>query len=168
MPRYSTFISSLLLALLLAAFAVAAPSLAQSQVDFRDADVEYTFGGPITFRARVDSSKGISEAWVTFGERGGADTHVEPVTVSSNGRMAYTYPQDSSRLHAFAPIDYHFTVQLDGGETLESETYSFDYTDNRFSWDTLNSGGFHVHWYQGGQAFGQSVADGLRKGSSPP
>jgi hypothetical protein len=51
-------------------------------------------------------------------------------------------------------------VTLSSGSQLKSQEFTFQYTDNRFEWQTIEEPSlFRVHWNQGELAFAQSVLD---------
>lgn len=165
MPRQSnrTFLTCLLVILSLTT-AVVTPTRAQDTAGITDLGVEYSFGDQITFRAQFEPADEFSEGWVTFGGRGEADTHVEPLVVSLTGELSYTYRFDQGPIHPFVQVDYHFSVQRNNGKTVDSPNFSFHYIDNRFVWETLESGGFQIYWYEGDPAFAQFAADVAQEG----
>jgi hypothetical protein len=67
-------------------------------------------------------------------------------------------------LRAFATVNYWVKVKLRGGEVYTSPSFSYYYEDNRFDWQVLDAKPFHVHWYSGDEAFGQSVLEVTQAG----
>lgn len=60
-------------------------------------------------------------------------------------------------LPPFATIHYWWVLEAATGSTLTTETATFDYVDNRFSWQRRTSGALTVHWYSGDEGFGQAA-----------
>jgi hypothetical protein len=76
-----------------------------------------------------------------------------------DGRLLYTANLIDDPLRAFSTVVYWFEVSLKGGTAVKSERSSFYYEDNRFQWRTRASEDFRVHWYEGDDAFAQSLLD---------
>lgn len=160
MNRHTLLVTLLCLLSLLALTAGwVAPARAQDDDLFKRAGVEYTFGEQITFSVQLAPSANPTAAWITFGTRGKSDTRVEALPVEAGSRLSYDFIINGQRLSAFSTIEYHFTIQQAGGQKIDSPAYSFEYDDNRFEWDSLADNGFAIYWYDGDQAFAQSVAD---------
>jgi Peptidase MA superfamily len=52
------------------------------------------------------------------------------------------------------------------GDSINSPRYAFDYEDNRFAWQRLEKGLFHIHWVAGDLVFGQEAENVAEKGLS--
>ncbi|RPI25296.1 MAG: hypothetical protein EHM70_20260 [Chloroflexota bacterium] len=129
-----------------------------------DVSVEYTFGGQMTFKALVQSGSPVSEALVSFRPEGESDTVVGTASVDPEGRLIFTYDLTMRPLRAFSQVDYWFTISFQDGQHFTSPTFVFRYMDNRFTWQTLDEGRFHVSWYDGDLAFAQTVLDVAKEG----
>lgn len=152
------FLVSILFLLLLPVVGVSTVR-AQDLPGISDLGVEYIFGEQITFRAQVASIADVKQAWVTYSLQGETSSHIEPMDIDPTGELRCTVVIDLERLNPFSTVNYHFSIGLLNGGTIESPAFSFDYMDNRFDWEALESGGFLVHWYQGDRVLAQSVAD---------
>jgi len=121
--------------------------------------VVYIFGSQITFTATLESDVSILGAHLYFNRPEDEDTtpNVVPVSVDDQGVMVYDYDLMRYPLRAFSQVKYWFEVTLAGGVTVSSVPEEFDYVDNRFVWQELQSGPFRVHWYEGDSNFGQEL-----------
>jgi hypothetical protein len=132
------------------------PDTAGANSAIRDARVEYVFGGPITFQARLDLDQAVQDAYVTFKSLGDSRTLVGPAAYT-DGYLEYIFDQAEQPLRAFGRVDYWFTVTLLDGSQITGDVNQFIYEDNRFAWRMLSSPPFHVHWYEGDLDFAQAV-----------
>ena len=87
-----------------------------------------------------------------------------PATLDDQGVLTYEYDFMRFPLRAFSRVEYRFEVVIDGGETVSSSQEVFPYEDNRFVWQSMQSGPFRVHWYDGDAAFGQELLDVAQRG----
>jgi hypothetical protein len=151
-----------LLATLLLGFI--APSTAEAAPQLLNPRVEYTFGGQITFR--VDLQSEVPPREVRLFYRNLVETQPVSVAVPVNeqGEVAYAYDLMHSPLRAFSKLEYWFEVTTEAGEVTKSAPLIFYYEDNRYTWKRLQEGSFRVNWYEGDDAFGQSLMDVARKG----
>ncbi len=126
---------------------------------------EYIFGRSITFRADLPTNYHVVEARFYFQRP--EDTTPNSVLISFGDQGALVYEYDAMRypLRAFSRVVYWFEVTTNGGEISQSDHKVFYYEDNRFPWQPpLQSGPFHVHWYEGDAAFGQDLMDVAQRG----
>lgn len=166
--------SSLRFYRILIAFSLALASIhvgflghAAAKAQVVDPSVEYSFGGPILFKARIMADQPIKEALILFRMRSDTQTIVKPVKISPDGQLEYLYDTSTEHLRAFSQIDYWFQLTMDDGTSYTSPTNTFYYEDNRYNWQEAENEPFRVHWYEGDLAFAHSILDiahaGLRK-----
>jgi hypothetical protein len=60
-------------------------------------------------------------------------------------------------LSPFSRIHYRFEATLEDGSNISSASFSFEYDDQRFEWQTVESGVIQVHWYGEDAALGQEI-----------
>ncbi len=128
-----------------------------------DSVVAYTFGGQVNFRAQVPLDLALESAQVFLRGQGESQAIVGDATLLP-GELTYTHDLSSQPLRAFSTIEYWYRLQPAGAEAYNSETYTFVYEDNRFTWQTLDSPPFSVHWYDGEISFAQDVLNAAQKG----
>jgi len=141
----------------------ALPARAETQIS--NPRWEYIFGRQITFSADLKSDVAVAEARFYFiRPEDDAQANVVPIVVDEQGVLNYEYDFIRFPLRAFSSVKFWFEVVVDGGETFRSSPEVFDYMDNRFDWQNLEAGPFHVHWYDGDTAFGQELLNVTQKG----
>jgi hypothetical protein len=151
----------LLVWVFLAAAAFTSTVSAQTDTPISRLTVAHQFGQSIIFSAEIESDVQVQSANLTFRPGNASASTVIPASIQPNGHLQAEYtlkPQD--RIPAFTTIEYWFTIELTGGSRLESDKEEFQYTDNRFDWQTLDLGdNYFVYWQEGDLAFGQSILD---------
>ncbi len=153
--------------LLLLSLLVASPAGAQTdaQIQVADLGISYLFGEPVTFQARLLDLPGpVAEAHIVFRAEGETATRVFPITVAADGAATFTYAFEQGPLRPFALVRYSYIVKLEDGRELKTGEFSFPYVDNRFPWVEREADGVRLHWYAGGEPFGQAALDAARQG----
>jgi hypothetical protein len=151
-------IVGLLILMLLLAFPVG--GAAQVDVTYSEITANHTYGEEIIFEAEIATNQPITFLELIFKptER---DSIVVPVSVSNGNHLTANYqinPQDS--FAPFVEITYWFVANLQSGGQVQSEPQVFIYSDNRYTWQTLDYGvNFHAHWIEGDTGFGQAILD---------
>lgn len=157
------FIFLILVLSLLLARPVGAQSPAEIQV--ADLGISYLFGERVTFQARLLDLPGpVAEAHLVFRSEGESATRVFPVLLEADGATTFTYAFEQGPLRPFALVRYSYIVKLADGRELKTSEFSFSYIDNRFPWNERESDGVRIHWYAGGEPFGQAALDAARQG----
>ncbi len=151
---------SLAICITLAATLLAAPlSGAQAQsAQVLETQVEYSFGGQVTFWARVALPATPEEALVFYRSTGDERTLSGVLTLNGD-QVVFVHDLTQKPLRAFAETEYWFAFRFPGGENFISDTYTFLYADNRFQWQQLKNDQVEVNWYEGDLAFGQMALD---------
>jgi hypothetical protein len=126
--------------------------------------VDYIFGRQITFLAKYQSDVAPVAARFYFRRPEDKEAIMVPATLDDQGVLTYEYDFMRFPLRAFSRVEYRFEVVIDGGETVSSSQEVFPYEDNRFVWQSMQSGPFRVHWYDGDAAFGQELLDVAQRG----
>jgi hypothetical protein len=115
------------------------------------------FGDQITFVATVRSPRPIQDASIQILDESQGTTDVEHLDVQIDGRTEFQYDAHRNGLRPFGKVSWSYHFTLPDGSAMESEVYSTHYNDNRFDWQTLESGMLRIHWYEGGTDFGQAL-----------
>ncbi len=153
-------------ALILLCFALAGRSAQVSfaQAQFQDLPVDYTFGGMITFQTDLQPPAQAKEATIFIRLPNNEGGITDQARLGTEGKIIYQYDAASKPLRAFSILDYWFRVTLQDGMVIDSPVQTFTYRDNRYAWQLLESGPFHIYWYDGDRAFGQSILDVAQQG----
>lgn len=139
------------------------PVLALTPDLLADVQNTHTYGREITFSARVQQPEGIKDIFLFLNVEGENDPRGNLVVADSSGLLNFTYDVQRNPIHPFADISYWYTLNLQSGEVINSQEYYFQYTDNRFPWQTLKSGSVEVNWYSGEMEFGKNAFDILQQ-----
>jgi hypothetical protein len=123
-----------------------------------------SFGENITFVATVKSPPAVQDASILILDESRGITQVEPLTVQPDGRTEYQYSAVQNNLSPFGRVSWSYRFTLPDGSTADSEVFSTQYDDNRFEWQTLESGMIRMHWYGGNAQFGQALLDAAQAG----
>lgn len=130
---------------------------------FSNLSEEHQFGESFTFSADLTADSPVEAVNLTFKPQSNGSSIVLEVSASRDGDLSVTYEIEAKDHFApFTLIDYWFTAQLEDGSQIQSETATFTYEDNRFTWQTLDaSDGYAIYWSEGELSFGQTVKDAI-------
>ncbi len=133
---------------------------AQTDVQFEAVQVRYTFAETMTFSAQVTPSDAPLRSVTLFLQAPGeSQTRVYVFEPHPDGHYDFTLPLEDAALVPFSQLTFWYGATLDDDTTILSVRYHFTYDDNRFTWQTLESGQISVHWYAGDLAYGQMALD---------
>jgi hypothetical protein len=137
---------------------------AQSEVDLENVTAAYRYGEQITFSAQVKSSTQIGQASIVISDEANGLTQVQPLVIAGDGHAEYRLDVKQNILRPFSSVTWMYQFALADGSTFQSGTYFIRYEDNRFDWQTLESGMLKVHWYNGDASFGQAALNAAEAG----
>ena len=123
----------------------------------------YTFGSQVIFRANLQSDQAPEQTLLYVSART-QDVRIYPQTPAADGSLVYQLDLKQDALRPFTRVYYWYKVKLPGTPEVTSPSFWFDYTDNRFTWQTLDSNLFRIHWIDGDAAFAQSVLEVAQTG----
>lgn len=130
------------------------PSPTQTTVEISDVSVVYAFGEQAIFQAKIHSNIPIQQSFL-FLLPEGQTTRVVNITLDNQGQSNLPYDIKSNPIRPFARVLYWYRVITADGSVLESQKYSFNYIDNRFTWQNLDDSNFQINWYERDLSFGQ-------------
>jgi hypothetical protein len=149
---------------------IAPSTAAQSPVEIEDQAVEYEFGQQITFTAHIQLLEAQVSEMLVFITPEGQATVWEEMNVDQDGQASQSVDARRLPLSPFSQVEYRFEARLDDGSAVTSDTFWFNYDDNRFDWQSNESGIFQVFWYGNDIALGQEILNiaqsGLQKSQS--
>ena len=140
------------------------PVRAQSAIELENVGASVQFGEQVTFVATVRAAIPIQEVAIVILDESQGITHIERLNLQSDGRAEYRYDTRRNALRPFSRVSWNYRFTLPDGTTMHSEVFSVRYTDERFPWQTLESGALQINWYNGGARFGQSAWNALDAG----
>jgi hypothetical protein len=138
-------------------------ALAVDQIEIQNPVAIYTFGESVTFRGSISSDAGVMEATVFWQAKGDERTQ-QALAMIQNGEISYTQPLNRSPIRPFTTVEYWFGVRLASGAYALSETFTFEYTDNRYNWQARIARDFSIYWVEGDLSFAQQAFDIARAG----
>ena len=130
---------------------------AQAEFDILPEDPAYTFGENISFRAVLESIEDVEKVILFIQPGEEEDLEVFPVLIESSGNLSVDIDLSESPLPGFAVIRYWYQLSTTSGDSYQSPVYTFNYTDNRYQWNTLSGEQFTIFWYAGDLAFGEEL-----------
>lgn len=142
----------------------ARPAEAQSGIQVQNAEALYQFGEQITFVAMLNTLTPIQSAAIVISDESQSLNRIEPLVVQPDGRLEFRLDTKQNSLRPFTTVKWNYQFTLPDGSVVQSESFSFRYTDNRFNWQTLESGTLRVNWYQGDANFGQAALNAAQAG----
>jgi hypothetical protein len=136
---------------------------AAENVLFSNVNAVYKFGEQVTFQVSVSPASKVEHLYL-FIQPEGKNARVETMQMNADGKGLFQYDASQFPLRPFARTYYWFrAVQLDNSE-IDSNRYSFDYIDDRFTWRSLQNSSFVVNWYDADPSFGQDVMNAAAAG----
>lgn len=142
------------------------PAQAQSGIEVQNAGATVDFGEQITFVATIQTSIPIQGIAISIFDESQGVRQTEPLTVESGGRSEFHWDTTQRQLRPFSTIKWNYQFTFADGTSTNSEVYSVRYADDRFDWQTLESGSLRVSWYEGDADFGQTALDTMQSGLS--
>lgn len=144
--------------------AVLSSSKGQSAVEVQDAKADVQFGQQILFTATIKSSLPIQSISIVLTDESQGLSRVEPISVQPDGKTEYRLDTTQLTLRPFTKILWSYQLTLDDGSTAQSDSFSVRYMDDRFNWQSLESGTLRLNWYDGDAAFGQAALNAAQSG----
>ena len=156
--------SLILLALIVSSLLAAFPVQAQSEVELENVSAFYRFGEQITFVAQIKSPIQIQKASILIQSEASGVTQSQPLAIEADGHAEYRLDLSQTTLQPFSLVTWSYQFTLTDGTTFQSDSYFVHYDDNRFDWQTLESGPLRVHWYGSDEGFGQAALNATQSG----
>jgi hypothetical protein len=142
-------------------------AIEKSEVFFIDSTVSYTYGQQATFQVKIQSQEEIEELGL-FIQAEGDSTHLVPLgpdhLPDQLGKFIYQHDLSTYPLRPFSRVNFWYRGKLNTGQEFTSDIYAFDYIDNRFSWEKMQSEQFSVYWYDDDLSLGQVLLNTAVKG----
>jgi hypothetical protein len=156
---------------LLVSFIVAASILfnaqqakTQSGVVLENVGATVRFGEEITFIATIKAPIQIQNASIIVFDEAQGLTYVQSLAIREDGTAEYVFDTRQNTLRPFSVVRWSYQIALVDGSTFQSESFFIRYDDDRFTWQTLESGSVQVNWYSGDASFGQAALNAALSG----
>lgn len=139
---------------------------AQSGIELANVEASHRFGEQITFTATIKASIPLQNVSIVIFDELRSITRVEPLTMDADGHTEFRFDIKQNNLRPFTTIKWSYRFTLPDASTVQSESFSMRYTDDRFEWQTFESGALRVNWYNGDTNFGQAALNTVQSGLS--
>jgi hypothetical protein len=136
----------------------------QSGIELENVRASVQFGEQVTFTATIRTSIPIQDVSIVILDESQGITHIESLDVQADGRTEYRYDTRRNDLRPFTFVTWNYRFTLPDGNTTHSEVFSIRYEDDRFDWQTLESGALRVNWYDGDSNFGKAALNSVHSG----
>jgi hypothetical protein len=137
---------------------------AQSGIVLENVEATVVFGEQVTFNATIQTSVSIQNATIIIFDAGHGITHTQPLTINADGTTQFSFDVRQNVLRPFTFIRWRYEFTFADGTVFQSETFSVRYDDTRFAWQTLESNGLRVFWFQGDATFAQNALNAALAG----
>lgn len=131
-------------------------------------DVSYTFGQPVQISARFEINQGeptaAVERAVFYYLSPGKPVQQQDFDFPESLEARITLDQPLQTLRPFTTVYYWFEFTLTSGQNAQSPSFVFNYADNRYSWQHLESPHINLHWYDESKTFGEEALEVARTG----
>ena len=153
-----TGISSLLVAILLAAWTPIAAAHGPAQEILPSVDYEY--GGALHFQAVIHSPSQVLRA-ALFLQRETGETSVFIVDTPSTPQIGFQITIEAAELQLlpFSRLVHWWQFDLADGSNIQSIPSTLLYEDNRYAWQVHAREGVRVHWTGADLDRGQAILD---------
>ena len=135
----------------------AAPVRAADPVTFGTPSVTSTYGESIVFEQPVELSSPSSRVEILLRTQGSDGPGVFESPPLGRGPATLIYTRDLADGHIVPNTTFtaQFRITDEDGEQWVGPEITGTYSDSSVDWDTLQGDVVRVHWYEGGEAFGQ-------------
>jgi hypothetical protein len=162
----STSILSILMLFVMTISTMSNAQLVQAQAGIELQNVEATshFGEAIIFVATIKSSTPIQSVSIVISDEKQSLNQVVPLVLQPDGRTEFRLDTRQTLLRPFSQVKWNYQITLSDGSVVHSDSFFIRYNDDRFNWQTLESGTLHINWYEGDANFGQAVLNTIQSG----
>ncbi len=157
--------SFVLISLILLLASLAAPARAAANVQVVSDAASLTFPESLLFQAEFKSGAQITSVVLEYGSDqltcGTVEAKAFPtLTAGTDVKVQWTWEmRQSGSLPPGSTVWWHWLVTDSSGAQFTSPTQTVLWLDNTHSWQTLSGGNINLHYYNGGNSFGQQLHD---------
>jgi|WetSurMetagenome_2_1015567.scaffolds.fasta_scaffold28832_3 hypothetical protein len=132
---------------------------AQDSVQVTDVNISYTYGDRMEFSAFIRSKSPIESINLLFQVEGEEKLHSFQLNITSSGKSDFVYEMRDGLIKPFANVIFWYHILLSQNNVYDSPSFSFQYIDNNYSWQSLQNSNLRVHWILGSTTFGQEALE---------
>jgi len=127
-----------------------------------ESSVNYSFAQQATFTLHATSDAEIVRVYLFFYATGDEHTESAMMEIEPAREININHMHDLRRapLPPFATVTFWWRIEA-RDHILTTDKQQFEYTDNRFQWESLDGNGITIHWVaeHGDMIFGQEALD---------
>ena len=133
------------------------PELGKPDVQVSDIQISHIFGEQIDLQARVEAKDPIEEILLFIQSEDNNTLVVEPLRPTFDGEIYYIFDLTQNQVRSFSELSIWFEITLNNGDSHISEIIKYEYNDNRFEWQSIQTEEFTIFWYQDDPDLGQRI-----------
>lgn len=140
----------------------------QQEIVIANINTEYVFNQALTIQADVNLAQPVEKAQLNLQTEAGEINQVE-FAQSSASQIQLQIDLTQLNLPPFSRVYYWFVFLFQDGSSYTSPSYWFDYSDNRFQWESTTSKWFNIFWVQpelSAESLQSLSLDGLKKATT--
>lgn len=148
--------------------AASSPAPSTPTLDAVNVEIDYTYGKELTLHAGLlltpqnNENSTIKEAFLFLQLEGDAEAQQTSIQLkqadsSTQWEVSYQRLLAKQPIPPFTHINYWFGALLDDDGLVVSKLSSFDYIDNRYTWQSMEANFVKVYWYEGNIQLAQEV-----------
>jgi hypothetical protein len=129
---------------------------ANNSTELSGVQAQYQFGGILTVQAHYLEAANLQHADLIF-QTTSSTPNQFPLQISADGTLSGQEDLASLNLQPFSRVYYWFKLTFTDNTSHTSAAYWFDYSDNRFTWQSNHSKWFSIYWVTGNPDFGNEL-----------
>jgi hypothetical protein len=152
-----SIIGALLMPLAIAG--ISTPVVAAGEIEIISNQHQASFPSDITFSLTARGTENITRIALLYGLKGEIVTTRVPLKIEAGSQVSVEH-RWNLRLNYIPPgveVRYHWVVEDEAGNQLQTEPITFTYQDDHHPWRELASDELILRWYEGDDEFGQSL-----------
>jgi len=124
---------------------------AEAPVTILASEHSYVFGEQVRFHLQAEGDAPIESIVLSYRTSDVQDTNVVVLSFGAATTVDIEHVHQISERYVrpFVEITYWWTIGDANGAKLTTDPQSFEYVDDRFTWQSLSEGGAVVYWYEG-------------------
>jgi len=124
---------------------------AEAPVTILASEHSYVFGEQVRFHLQAEGDAPIESIVLSYRTSDVQDTNVVVLSFGAATTVDIEHVHQISERYVrpFVEITYWWTISDANGAKLTTDPQSFEYVDDRFTWQSLSEGGAVVYWYEG-------------------
>lgn len=142
------------------------PPLQAQNLNLSDVEIRHEFGGWVEIQAQANPGLSIATLQLLVTDNLNSTTRVLPVTIEANNKLLAVYDlSEQPWIKPFTTVRFTFQGTLSDNSQIQSEEFPYQYTDNRYAWQSLAAdNAISVHWVEGGLDFGKQALATAERG----